>query len=174
MYILVLTERLTFSIHVHVIKSLRLSRLLLYLPQRSCRGVYWFHHVRPSVASPWHCWRCFSCWLFRLWCAGNKRLKEVSKWVVSVAGCLGYDVLVRKRFWKITKNIVSVAGCLGYDVLAPSSPSNTRKHTVSVAGCLGYDVLVRLSALYLVLENVSVAGCLGYDVLDCWADLLEP
>ena len=25
--------------------------LLLYPPQRSCRGVYWFHHVRPSV-----CW----------------------------------------------------------------------------------------------------------------------
>ena len=22
---------------------------LLYPPQRSCRGVYWFHHVRPSV-----------------------------------------------------------------------------------------------------------------------------
>ena len=21
----------------------------LYPPQRSCRGVYWFHHVRPSV-----------------------------------------------------------------------------------------------------------------------------
>ena len=23
--------------------------LFLYTPQRSCRGVYWFHHVRPSV-----------------------------------------------------------------------------------------------------------------------------
>ena len=23
--------------------------LLLYPPQRSCRGVYWFHHARPSV-----------------------------------------------------------------------------------------------------------------------------
>jgi hypothetical protein len=22
---------------------------LLYTPQQSCRGVYWFHHVRPSV-----------------------------------------------------------------------------------------------------------------------------
>ena len=22
---------------------------LFYPPQRSCRGVYWFHHVRPSV-----------------------------------------------------------------------------------------------------------------------------
>jgi hypothetical protein len=25
------------------------SLIFLYPPQRSCRGVYWFHHVRPSV-----------------------------------------------------------------------------------------------------------------------------
>ena len=28
---------------------LTLTLRLLYPPQRSCRGVYWFHHVRPSV-----------------------------------------------------------------------------------------------------------------------------
>ena len=38
-------------------------------------------------------------------------------WKVSVAGCLGYDVLA--RLFSITKtcSLVSVAGCLGYDVL---------------------------------------------------------
>jgi hypothetical protein len=29
--------------------SIVLSFLSLYLPQRSCRGLYWFHHVIPSV-----------------------------------------------------------------------------------------------------------------------------
>ncbi|SHN92156.1 hypothetical protein BCLUESOX_2358 [bacterium endosymbiont of Bathymodiolus sp. 5 South] len=37
--------------------------------------------------------------------------------------------------------IVSVAGCLGYDVLVPSHISKPRLKGVSVAGCLGYDVL---------------------------------
>ncbi|VVH63016.1 hypothetical protein BSPWISOX_2260 [uncultured Gammaproteobacteria bacterium] len=36
---------------------------------------------------------------------------------VSVAGCLGYDVLVPCLSLSILLNIVSVAGCLGYDVL---------------------------------------------------------
>ena len=37
---------------------------------------------------------------------------------------------------------VSVAGCLGYDVLENSSSSLSCFNFVSVAGCLGYDVLV--------------------------------
>ena len=36
---------------------------------------------------------------------------------------------------------VSVAGCLGYDVLDITHPSCYHESTVSVAGCLGYDVL---------------------------------
>ena len=36
---------------------------------------------------------------------------------VSVAGCLGYDVLVSELFNIHRKARVSVAGCLGYDVL---------------------------------------------------------
>ena len=36
---------------------------------------------------------------------------------VSVAGCLGYDVLASKQLALSPVNIVSVAGCLGYDVL---------------------------------------------------------
>ncbi|SHN92152.1 hypothetical protein BCLUESOX_2356 [bacterium endosymbiont of Bathymodiolus sp. 5 South] len=38
--------------------------------------------------------------------------------------------------------MVSVAGCLGYDVLENPSSSLSCSHLVSVAGCLGYDVLV--------------------------------
>jgi quinol monooxygenase YgiN len=37
--------------------------------------------------------------------------------------------------------LVSVAGCLGYDVLENSPAALSRSHFVSVAGCLGYDVL---------------------------------
>ena len=37
---------------------------------------------------------------------------------------------------------VSVAGCLGYDVLATMSRRPGIAGDVSVAGCLGYDVLV--------------------------------
>jgi hypothetical protein len=33
----------------NIIKSLKLYLILLYPLQRSCKGVYWFHHVRPSV-----------------------------------------------------------------------------------------------------------------------------
>ncbi len=36
---------------------------------------------------------------------------------VSVAGCLGYDVLVANSFLVSEVDEVSVAGCLGYDVL---------------------------------------------------------
>jgi quinol monooxygenase YgiN len=39
---------------------------------------------------------------------------------------------------------VSVAGCLGYDVLVHLSISVSIDICVSVAGCLGYDVLVWL------------------------------
>jgi uncharacterized OsmC-like protein len=48
--------------------------------------------------------------------------------MVSVAGCLGYDVL---EFMEITSSnsfVVSVAGCLGYDVLAPQK--NQRYRTI--------------------------------------------
>ena len=38
-------------------------------------------------------------------------------------------------------NRVSVAGCLGYDVLVGSFNSWSKDSLVSVAGCLGYDVL---------------------------------
>ncbi len=36
---------------------------------------------------------------------------------VSVAGCLGYDVLVSRAINGHFSDQVSVAGCLGYDVL---------------------------------------------------------
>jgi quinol monooxygenase YgiN len=35
---------------------------------------------------------------------------------------------------------VSVAGCLGYDVLANCGNYRTRTLKVSVAGCLGYEL----------------------------------
>ena len=38
--------------------------------------------------------------------------------------------------------LVSVAGCLGYDVLEKMGRSAEHILIVSVAGCLGYDVLV--------------------------------
>ena len=41
-------------------------------------------------------------------------------------------------------SVVSVAGCLGYDVLVNNSPFFAIFNFVSVAGCLGYDVLVIL------------------------------
>ena len=37
--------------------------------------------------------------------------------LVSVAGCLGYDVLGLSRCLALVPILVSVAGCLGYDVL---------------------------------------------------------
>ena len=40
--------------------------------------------------------------------------------LVSVAGCLGYDVLVIIIFIIVQNLKVSVAGCLGYDVLDTS------------------------------------------------------
>ena len=43
--------------------------------------------------------------------------------------------------------LVSVAGCLGYDVLGEASHNLKRDFIVSVAGCLGYDVLVWLKTL---------------------------
>ena len=43
----------------------------------------------------------------------------------------------------IQQHDVSVAGCLGYDVLVFITPLLLCFACVSVAGCLGYDVLVR-------------------------------
>ncbi|SMN17256.1 hypothetical protein CRYPA_1195 [uncultured Candidatus Thioglobus sp.] len=37
--------------------------------------------------------------------------------------------------------LVSVAGCLGYDVLDNTTNLGKKRSSVSVAGCLGYDVL---------------------------------
>ena len=63
-------------------------------------------------------------------------------WWVSVAGCLGYDVLGRNVDIIHDRKYVSVAGCLGYDVLARNKTKQPDAKQVSVAGCLGYDVLV--------------------------------
>ena len=47
---------------------------------------------------------------------------------VSVAGCLGYDVLDGKLYYETNHDQVSVAGCLGYDVLVNFSQlSQTRR-----------------------------------------------
>ena len=43
---------------------------------------------------------------------------------VSVAGCLGYDVLVQKLYYQNENEHVSVAGCLGYDVLVSTAVDN--------------------------------------------------
>ncbi|CAC9614569.1 hypothetical protein [uncultured Gammaproteobacteria bacterium] len=43
---------------------------------------------------------------------------------------------------KIPLGMVSVAGCLGYDVLGFNKLLWQSLQCVSVAGCLGYDVLV--------------------------------
>ena len=45
-------------------------------------------------------------------------------------------------------NRVSVAGCLGYDVLAEGRVTGNLIKKVSVAGCLGYDVLVGIPNQY--------------------------
>ena len=44
---------------------------------------------------------------------------------VSVAGCLGYDVLANWVGLYIEHLLVSVAGCLGYDVLATKNKSKS-------------------------------------------------
>jgi hypothetical protein len=49
---------------------------------------------------------------------------------------------VSHSFRRKLGNNVSVAGCLGYDVLANSFFNCLCLIYVSVAGCLGYDVLV--------------------------------
>ena len=46
---------------------------------------------------------------------------------------------------------VSVAGCLGYDVLVGSAAIAGDTEYVSVAGCLGYDVLVKVSSIFLAV-----------------------
>ena len=46
-------------------------------------------------------------------------------WQVSVAGCLGYDVLALKLIVSFENFTVSVAGCLGYDVLESKTTSPT-------------------------------------------------
>ncbi|SMN17257.1 hypothetical protein CRYPA_1196 [uncultured Candidatus Thioglobus sp.] len=43
---------------------------------------------------------------------------------VSVAGCLGYDVLEQVKIEQTKSLIVSVAGCLGYDVLVEQTSSS--------------------------------------------------
>ena len=69
---------------------------------------------------------------------------------VSVAGCLGYDVLDVIHRRAIQSICVSVAGCLGYDVLGTCEQCNRIRQAVSVAGCLGYDVLVKPVALTIM------------------------
>ena len=66
---------------------------------------------------------------------------------------------------KIMRTEVSVAGCLGYDVLGACTTQSFSSNGVSVAGCLGYDVLVKGNFIGEKVKRVSVAGCLGYDVL---------
>ena len=53
-YIFVLDRKLhdtgtIFSIPVLFFQLVHIQTVSLYPPQQSCRGVYWFHHVRPSV-----------------------------------------------------------------------------------------------------------------------------
>ena len=50
-------------------------------------------------------------------------------------------MLVTHFFFTPNRLVVSVAGCLGYDVLAIQAFRNPYDSNVSVAGCLGYDVL---------------------------------
>ena len=50
-------------------------------------------------------------------------------------------MLAEKVMGAVATIIVSVAGCLGYDVLVTSDANTCIGLTVSVAGCLGYDVL---------------------------------
>ena len=50
---------------------------------------------------------------------------------------------------------VSVAGCLGYDVLASENSVLSLWRVVSVAGCLGYDVLVYWPAFAHLGERFS-------------------
>ena len=42
-------DEMKFNFSTNAIQDPPFKALLLYPPQRSCRGVYWFHHVRPSV-----------------------------------------------------------------------------------------------------------------------------
>jgi uncharacterized OsmC-like protein len=55
--------------------------------------------------------------------------------------------------------VVSVAGCLGYDVLAGMVKRVTIGLKVSVAGCLGYDVLV------YNLNNQQLKHCYLYSII---------
>ena len=107
---------------------------------------------------------CFSCWLFRLWCAGSYLWSWASSCRVSVAGCLGYDVLVRHPPGDAINRKVSVAGCLGYDVLVkPASQVNLLpcfSCWLFRLWCAGFQ-----DSLVVPTSDVSVAGCLGYDVL---------
>ena len=50
-------------------------------------------------------------------------------------------MLGRSVFICYISNLVSVAGCLGYDVLDEKYSAFRLCDLVSVAGCLGYDVL---------------------------------
>ena len=51
---------------------------------------------------------------------------------------------------------VSVAGCLGYDVLASRQIKKERNTHVSVAGCLGYDVLEGNGAVFAFEEEFQL------------------
>ena len=54
---------------------------------------------------------------------------------------------------------VSVAGCLGYDVLETNFNAKRSVSTVSVAGCLGYDVLgvtTESTAMYPLFQLLVV------------------
>jgi uncharacterized OsmC-like protein len=51
-------------------------------------------------------------------------------------------ISLKMALLRITKRLdVSVAGCLGYDVLEFMEITSSNSFVVSVAGCLGYDVL---------------------------------
>ncbi len=58
------------------------------------------------------------CWHLRAF--------QTSTLSVSVAGCLGYDVLVHGISLSSLFFLVSVAGCLGYDVLERKKRPNIK------------------------------------------------
>ncbi|SHN92162.1 hypothetical protein BCLUESOX_2361 [bacterium endosymbiont of Bathymodiolus sp. 5 South] len=52
--------------------------------------------------------------------------------------------------------IVSVAGCLGYDVLETRLEERLDNLEVSVAGCLGYDVLDHITMNVAMLNKFQL------------------
>ena len=57
----------------------------------------------------------------------NHQGQQLGRQTVSVAGCLGYDVLAIQAFRNPGDLDVSVAGCLGYDVLVASARDTSRQ-----------------------------------------------